>query len=73
MPEIPTVHIPTVEESPTVEVWPLAGRALGYRSRSATYRAVKSGHIPVVALNDRKLRVPTAALRRMLSLDGGEQ
>jgi len=31
-----------------VPVWPDAGKALGYRTRSAAYRGVRRGHIPVV-------------------------
>ena len=48
---------------PTVTVM-RAAELLGV-SRSAAYRAVKAGHIPVIRWGHR-LRVPTAPLLRML-------
>lgn len=41
-----------------------AGRILGY-SRNTAYEAVKSGELPVIRLG-RKIRVPRAALEKML-------
>jgi hypothetical protein len=32
-----------IETRPTVEVWPIAGPALGYRSKSASYDAARKG------------------------------
>lgn len=61
-------EIPKVSEHPTLRVWPDAGLLLGYRSKTAAYRAVRSGHIPVVQLSERRWVVPTAALRTMLGL-----
>jgi hypothetical protein len=61
--------LPSPEVEPTVPVWPTAGKACGL-GRSATYEAVRRGDIPVIHLG-RRLVVPTAALRRMLQLDGG--
>jgi hypothetical protein len=39
-------------------------------SRAAAYEAVKNGEIPSIKLGHR-IVVPTAAVRRMLLLDGG--
>lgn len=58
--------IPSPEEQPTVDV-PFAGRALGI-GKNAAYDAVKRGDIPSIRVGG-KIRVPTAALRRMLRLD----
>jgi excisionase family DNA binding protein len=41
-----------------------AGKILGY-SRNTAYEAVKSGEIPAIRIG-RKLRVPKAALERLL-------
>lgn len=41
-----------------------AGRLLGV-SRNTAYECVKSGHLPVIRLG-RKIRVPRAALEKML-------
>jgi excisionase family DNA binding protein len=43
--------------------------ALGL-SRAAAYNAVKTGEIPSIRIG-RRIVVPTAALRKMLMLDGG--
>jgi hypothetical protein len=59
--------LPDPEESPTVPLWPVAGRALGL-GKSATYNAANRGEIPVIRFKGRVV-VPTAALRRMLQLD----
>lgn len=58
--------IPTPEEQPTVDV-PFAGRALGI-GRNSAYEAAKRGEIPTIIVGG-KIRVPTAALRRLLQLD----
>lgn len=59
--------IPDVSDTPVVSI-PEAGALLGL-SRSAAYRAAKSGHLPTVYLGERRQVVPTAALRKMLGLD----
>jgi len=59
--------LPRPEESPTVPLWPDAGKAYGL-SRNGAYDAAKRGEIPTIRLG-RKLVVPTAALRRHLQLD----
>lgn len=59
--------LPQAEDQPTVLLWPDAGKALNL-SRSATYDAAARGDIPTVRIG-RAIRVPTAALRRMLALD----
>lgn len=60
--------IPDPETQPTVAVWPTAARALGL-SKSAAYAAAKAGRIPTIRLGERRVRVPTAALRSLLGLD----
>ena len=60
--------LPDPEEEPTVAVWPDAGQAMGL-GRGAAYAAAARGDLPVVKIGGRKLRVSTAALRRMLNLD----
>jgi hypothetical protein len=65
----PAVHVPTVEESPTVPLL-MAGAACG-QGRTATYDAHKAGKLPFPVLEiGGKYQVPTAALRRVLELDG---
>jgi hypothetical protein len=60
--------LPLAETQPTVPVWPTAGHALGL-SRAATYAGIHTGAIPSIRIGKR-IVVPTAALRRMLELDG---
>lgn len=60
--------IPSTSDQATMTIWPEAGQALGYRSKSAAYRAARAGHIPTVQLSERRWVVPTAALRTMLGL-----
>ncbi len=69
MTEAPSVRVPTAEERPTLGVWPETGQILGL-SKASVYEAVKTGDIPSIKIG-RRLLVPTAALRRMLALDGG--
>jgi excisionase family DNA binding protein len=59
--------VPTAEQRPTLNLWPEVGQILGL-SKSAIYNAAASGDVPTVRVG-RRLLVPTAALRRMLSLD----
>ena len=51
-----------------VSLWPHAGRRLGYRSRTAAYRAADNGVIPVVRLG-RLRRVPIEWLERKVAGD----
>ena len=60
--------LPDPEAEPTIQLWPTAGRAMKL-GRSATYAAARRGEIPTIRIAGRVV-VPTAALRRMLSLDG---
>ncbi len=60
-------RLPDPEERPTLPVWPDTGNLLGL-SKAATYDAVSRGDIPAIRIG-RRLLVPTAALRRMLSVD----
>ena len=50
-------------------IWPDAGKALGYRTRSASYDAVARGDIYVVQLGKRLKRVPKRWLDRKTSGD----
>jgi hypothetical protein len=54
-----------------IPVWPDAGRALGFRSRSATYGAIARGVIPVVRLGHRMM-VDKRAIERLIDGDRGE-
>jgi hypothetical protein len=56
-----------IETRPTVEVWPIAGPALGYMSKSASYDAARKGLIRVIEIG-RKRPVPTPWLREVLGL-----
>lgn len=62
------MSLPFSSERPTLPIWPDAGKALGYNSKSAAYRSAKAGHIPTVQLSERHWVVPTAALRTLLGL-----
>lgn len=59
--------VPDPQVQPTMRVWPDTGQALGL-SKASTYEAVARGDIPSIRIGGRLL-VPTAALRRMLSMD----
>jgi excisionase family DNA binding protein len=52
-----------------IPLWPDAGQALGL-SRGATYEAARRGQIPTVRFG-KLIKVPTAALRRLLE-DAGQ-
>ncbi len=65
------MRVPNPEDEPTVDLWPLTGKALGL-SRSSTYLGAENGEIPTIRVG-RRIRVPTAALRRMLDLDDSTQ
>ena len=56
--------------SKTISV-PEAGRILGI-GRDASYQAVKTGQIPVIRIG-KLLRVPVAAMERMLERAGGPE
>ena len=60
--------VPDVASQPTMEVGDVA-KAIGL-SRGAAYNAVQTGEIPSIRIG-RRIVVPTAAVRRMLQLDGG--
>lgn len=63
-----THSVPRAEDRPTVTLWPETGQWLGL-SRSATYESAARGEIPVLKFGRRSV-VPTAALRRLLGMDG---
>ena len=54
-------------EDTTIRVWPEAAVLLRYE-RDAAYNAARNGHLPIIRMG-RKLRVSSAALRRMLGID----
>jgi hypothetical protein len=59
--------VDAIQTRTTVEVWPVAGPALGYRSKSAAYDAAAKGLIRVIE-QGRKKPVPTSWLRQVLGL-----
>ena len=61
-------RVPDPEVCPTLNLWPVTGRLLGL-SKASTYEAARRGEIPVIRVG-RRLLVPTAALRRLLEIDG---
>lgn len=63
------VSVSELKDRPTVAWWPTAGKALGFRSRSATYRAIERGEIPVIRFGERRIVVPTAELLRLIGVD----
>ena len=62
-----TALVPDPADAPTMQVEQVA-KAF-HISRAKAYEAVKSGDIPATKLG-RRIVVPTAAVRRMLQLDG---
>jgi excisionase family DNA binding protein len=66
---VETTETPTTEwrDRPTVTV-PEAAAILGV-SKASIYRAARSGTFPIVRVQSRMV-VPTAALARLLGLDG---
>ena len=63
-----TVIVPDPAVEPTMPVERVA--AAFHISRAAAYEGVKNGEIPSIRIG-RRIVVPTAAVRRMLLLDGG--
>ena len=63
-----TALVPEATNQPTMQVDDVA-KALGL-SRAAAYNGVQTGEIPSIRIG-RRIVVPTAAVRRMLQLDGG--
>ena len=62
-----------IETQPVVDIWPYAGPALGYRSRTASYDAAKAGKIKTIVGQGRWRRVPTSWLRQVLGLTSGQR
>jgi hypothetical protein len=54
--------VDAIQTRPTVEVWPVAGPALGYRSKSAAYDAARKGLIRTIP-QGRKMPVPTISAK----------
>jgi excisionase family DNA binding protein len=63
-----TSLVPGATNQPSMQVDDVA-KALGL-SRGAAYNAIQTGEIPSIRIG-RRIVVPTAAVRRMLLLDGG--
>lgn len=63
--------VPDPSATPTLRVWPEVGEILGL-SKVSTYAAVKRGDIPTIRFG-RRIVVPTAALRRLLQIDGASE
>jgi excisionase family DNA binding protein len=60
------MHIPDPDDQPTMSVEETA-KALSL-GRSTAYEGVRSGQIPSIRVG-RRIRVPTAAVRRLLQLE----
>jgi hypothetical protein len=56
-----------IKTRPTVPVWPVAGPALGYFSKTASYEAARDGRIRTID-QGRKKPVPTSWLRQVLGM-----
>jgi len=69
MTQTSSLGVPSPEDQPTLNLWPETGRILGL-SKQSVYGAAERGDIPTIRIG-RRLLVPTAAVRRMLHLDGG--
>jgi hypothetical protein len=63
--------VPDPEIQPVMEI-PDVGHLLYGYGRAASYKAAARGDFPVITSGRRKV-VPTALLRRMLGLDGGDR
>jgi excisionase family DNA binding protein len=59
--------VPDPTERPTLDLYPEVASILGI-SRDSAYRGAAAGDIPTIRIGHR-IKVPTAALRRMLALD----
>jgi excisionase family DNA binding protein len=67
---VTTALVPDPAVEPTMQVDTVA-KALGL-SRAAAYNGVQTGEIPSIRIG-RRIVVPTAAVRRMLLLDSGNE
>lgn len=63
--------VPDPEVQPVMEI-PEVGRLLFGLKPAASYKAAARGDFPVITSGRRKV-VPTAKLRQMLGMDGGER
>ena len=48
-----------------VDLWPDAGIALGFTSKTQTYAAAAAGFIPTIEVGPRRRKVATAVLKRL--------
>jgi excisionase family DNA binding protein len=67
MTQRPFRGVPNPEQRPTLNLWPETGQILNL-SKASVYAAAERGEIPTIRVG-RRLLVPTAALRQILSLD----
>jgi hypothetical protein len=56
----------TLQTQLTVSVWPVAAKALGYKTKSAAYAAAARGDIKLIPGTSRRKLVPTLWLRKAL-------
>ncbi len=59
--------VPDPTERPVLDLWPEAAGFLGI-SKDLAYKGASTGEIPTIRIGNR-IKVPTAALRRLLELD----
>ena len=55
----------------TLKLWPDVGRDILHLNRNTTYEAARRGDIPVIRIG-KAIRVPVAALQRMLDSTGAK-
>jgi hypothetical protein len=60
------VRLPDIKEQPTVSIEE-AGQIVGW-GRSAAYEAARNGTLRTITISQRRKRVPTAALYRLLEV-----
>ena len=65
-PETPALTLDSLREGPPTVSIEIAGEYLGV-SRAYAYTLAKNGHIPTIRLGARRLRVPAAALYKLLA------
>lgn len=63
----PLPPLPRAADQPVIDI-PEAGAYLGM-NRVQAYRAARAGILPTVQVSERRWKVPTASLRKMLGMD----
>jgi excisionase family DNA binding protein len=59
--------VPDPTDQPTLNLYPEVAAIMGL-SRDSVYKAAAAGELPVIRIG-RRIKVPTAALRKLLALD----